>query len=62
MEGDRREHEADDHAWRGPDHDLATPDDVNVLEREERENEVRAGDDQSNSGWLVEPDLLEECG
>lgn len=62
VEGDAREDEADDHAWGGPDHDLAAPDDVDVLERDERENEVRAGDDEADSRGLVKADLLEERG
>lgn len=62
MEGDAREDETDDHAWGGPDHDLAAANDVDVLERDEREDEVRAGDDEADSRRLVEADLLEERG
>ena len=62
MEGDTREDEADDHAWGGPDHDLAPADDVDVLEREEGEDEVRARDDEADGCGLVEADLLEESG
>lgn len=60
MECDGGEHEAENHAWRGPDHDLPTTDDVDVFEREEGEEEVRAGDDEANGRGLVEADLFEE--
>ena len=59
VEGDGGEDEADDHARGGPDHDLAAADYVDVLQREKREDEVRAGDDEAYSRWLVEADLLE---
>ena len=59
MEGDAREDEADNHARGGDDHDLAAADYVDVLQREKREDEVRAGDDEAYSRWLVEADLLE---
>ncbi len=62
MESDTREDEAEDHAGGGPDHDLAAAYDVDVLERDEREDEVRARDDEANSCGLVEADLLEERG
>ncbi len=62
MEGDTREDEAEDHAWGGPDHDFAAAYDVDVLERDEREDEVRPGDDEADSRGLVEADLLEERG
>ena len=60
MESDGGERESEDHAGCGPDHDPAPANDVDVLERDEREDEVRAGDDEADGGRLVEPDLLEE--
>ena len=62
MEGDAREDEADNHARGGDDHDLAAADYVDVLQREKREDEVRARDDEADGCGLVEADLLEECG
>lgn len=62
MEGNASEHEADDHAGCGPEHDLAAANDVDILEREEREDEVRARDDESDGGRLVEANLLEQRG
>ena len=59
MEGDAREDEADNHARGGDDHDLAAADYVDVLQCEERKDEVRAGDDEADSRGLVEADLLE---
>ena len=60
VEGDAREDEADNHARGGDDHDLAAADDVYVLQREEREDKVRAGDNQADGNGVVETDLLKE--
>lgn len=60
MEGNAGEDEADDHARGRPQHDLAAANDVDILEGEEREDEVCARDDESDSGRLVEADLLEQ--
>ena len=59
VERDTGKSQADDHAWRREDHDLAPSDNVDVLQREQREDEVRAGDDEADSRGLVEADLLE---
>lgn len=60
MEGDAGEYEAEDHAWGRPDHDLPPANDVDVFEREEGEDEVGAGHNESDGGGLVETNLLEE--
>lgn len=64
VKGNTSEDEADDHAWGGPDHDFAAADDVDVLQRKEGENEVRARHYEAHSSGLVEADLLEQrrCG
>lgn len=61
MKGDTSEDETDDHAGGRPEHDLAAANDVDILERKEREDEVRARDDESDGGRLVEPYLLKQC-
>lgn len=60
MECDAGEGQSENHTRGGPDHDLASTDDVNVFQSEEGENEIGAGDDQSDSGGLVEADGLEQ--
>ena len=62
VEGDAGEREAEDHPRGGEDHDPPPADDVDVLERDEGEDEVGSGDDKADSGWLVESNLLEQCG
>ena len=60
MESDGGERESEDHAGCGPDHDPAPADDVDVLEREEGEDEVGSRDDQADRDGLVEANLLEQ--
>ena len=60
MECDGGQHETDNHARCGPNHNLPAPDDVNVLQGEEGEEEVRARDNQTDSCRLVEANFLEE--
>ena len=62
VERDGRERQAKDHAGCGDEHDAPAADDVDVLERDEREDEIRAGDDEADGGGLVEAHLGEERG
>ena len=59
MECDGSEDEADDHARRGPDHDLAAANNVDILQREQSKDEIRARDDEAHCCGLVKADLLE---
>lgn len=60
MERDTGKREAKNHAWGRPYHDSSTPDNVDVLKCKEGKQEIRAGNDKTNSGRLVEPDRFEE--
>ena len=62
MECDGGKYEADNHARRGPDHNLPAADDVDILQSEQSEEEVRARNDDTDGRGLVEADLLEEGG
>ena len=62
MESNAGEREAEDHPWGGEDHDPPSADDIDVLERDEGEDKVGSGDDKTDSGWLVESNLLEQGG
>ena len=55
---DRGQYEADNHARGGPDHDLPAADDVDILQSEQSEEEVRARNDDTDGRGLVEADLL----
>ena len=59
MEGNAGKGQVEDHARGRPDEDLASANNVDVLQRDEGEQEVGTGDDQPHRGWLIEPDLLE---
>ena len=58
----RSEDEADDHSRGGPDHDLPPSDDINVFKGDKSEDEISSRDDETNSSWLVKPNLLEKSG
>ena len=60
LERDGSDDKANDHTRGREDHDLATADDVYVFQCEEREDEVRAGDDQADGNGVVEANLLKE--
>ena len=62
MESDTGEDEADDHTRGGPDHDLPPSNDINVLEGDKGEDEIGSRDDETNSSWLVKPNLFEKSG
>jgi hypothetical protein len=49
-----------DHTRRREYHNLATTNDVDVFQGNERENEVGPGNDQSDGRRLVKPDTLEQ--
>ena len=60
MEGDTGEGKANNHTGRREQHDLAPPDNIDVLQRNKGKDEVRAGDDEPNGRRLVEAYLLEQ--
>jgi hypothetical protein len=60
-ERNARQDEADDHTRRGKYHDLASANDINILECKEGKEEVGAGDDEADSCRVVESDFLEDC-
>ena len=62
MERDGGDHETNDHTSGRENHNLATADDVYVLQRKEREDKVRARYNQANGNGVVKADLLEEGG
>ena len=60
VEGYAGEHKTNDHTWSGENHNLASTDDIDVFECEKREDKIRARDDETDSCWIIEPDLLED--
>ena len=60
VEGYAGEHKTNDHTRSGENHNLASADDIDVFECEKREDEIRARDDETDSCWIIEPDLLED--
>lgn len=51
---------AENHPWCTPDHDPSSPDFVDPLQGDQREDEVSPRDNQTNSCGLIEPDFLEQ--
>ena len=61
VERDGRNNESNYHAGSREYHNLTPAYNVNVLQREEGEDEVRARYDEPDGRWSVEANLLEEC-
>lgn len=60
VEGNAGERQSKNHSRRGPHHDPPASNDIDVLQRKEREQEVSTRNDETDSSWLVEANRLEE--
>lgn len=62
MKGDAGKNQPYDHPRRRNQHDPPPPNRVNPLQRDQREQKVGSGDDESNGGRLVEPNFSKQGG
>ena len=61
MERYTRQRQTEDHARRCPNHNPPPAYDVDILERDEREKKVSAGNYKSYSRRLIKSNRFEEC-
>lgn len=60
MERYRSQDETEDHPRRGEDHDAPPTDDIDILQRKQRENEIGSRNNQPDSNGLIETNRSEQ--